>query len=213
MTPRPMRFDFVSDIVCPWCAIGLAGLDKALEAVGDLIAPDLRFHPLELNPGLPPEGESIAANIARKYGVTPEQARERGGAMRAVAAEVGVSMAGRTDRIFDTFDAHRLLHWAAIEGKQLALKRALLAAYFETGRNVSDSDVLIETATAAGLDRSAARAVLAEDRFADDVRAAEAHWRSEGVTSVPTIVIDGKYVIAGAQTPDRYERAIRRIAA
>lgn len=213
MTPRPMRFDFVSDIVCPWCAIGLAGLDKALEAVGDLIAPDLRFYPLELNPGLPAEGESIAANIARKYGVTPEQARERGGAMRAVAAEVGVSMAGRTDRIFDTFDAHRLLHWAAIEGKQLALKRALLAAYFETGRNVSDSDVMIETATAAGLDRSAARAVLAEDRFADDVRAAEAYWRSEGVTSVPTIVIDGKYVIAGAQTPDRYERAIRRIAA
>lgn len=208
-----MQFDIVSDVVCPWCAIGLAALIKALDSIGDLIEPSIHFHPLELNPGLPAEGERIADNIARKYAVTPEQARERGVAMRAAAAEAGVSMAGRSDRIYDTFDAHRLLHWAGLEGKQLALKRALLAAYFEFGRNVSDPEVLVDTAATAGLDRTTASIVLTDGRYAEQVRADEAHWRSEGIASVPTIVIDGKYLISGAQSSDRYARAIRKIAA
>ena len=207
---RRVQFDIVSDVVCPWCAIGLAGLEQALDRIGGEIAADLRFHPLELNPGLPREGEPIADNVARKYGITADEARTRGGGMREAAAAVGVSMAGRSERIYDTFDAHRLLYWAAIEGQQLPLKKALLAAYFDQAANVSDPAVLIAAAGRAGLDMAAARTVLADGRYADEVRVDEDHWRSEGVLSVPTVIIDGQFVIQGAQTPERYEKAIRR---
>ncbi|WBH16056.1 DsbA family oxidoreductase [Sphingomonas radiodurans] len=213
MSSRILRLDFVSDIVCPWCLIGLANLERALATVGDAVATELVFHPLQLNPGLPPEGELVADNIARKYGITPKQARERGGGVRAAAAEAGVSMARRSDRIYDTFDAHRLLHWARREGGELALKHALLAAYFTHGRNVSDHAVLADAAAEAGLDRAAAADVLARGAFATEVHDDEIEWRSEGITSVPTIVIDREFVISGAQEPARLERALRKLAA
>jgi predicted DsbA family dithiol-disulfide isomerase len=206
----PIRFDIVSDVVCPWCAIGLAALETALDRVGDAAAPTIAFHPLELNPGLPREGEAVADNMARKYGAGPEQAKAAGARVRAAAAEVGVDLSGRPARLYDTFDAHRLLHWAGETGGQHALKKALLAAYFTRGENVSDPDVLVDAAARAGLDAEAARAVLAEGRYAGDVRAAEGYWRGEGVVSVPTILIDARYVVTGAQSPERLEKAIRK---
>lgn len=209
-TRRPVRIDIVSDIVCPWCAIGLAALETALARTVDVVAPVIVFHPLELNPGLPPEGELLTDNMARKYGASPEQARAAGGRIRAAAAEAGVDMSGRGDRLYDTFDAHRLLHWAGTLGTQLPLKRALLEAYFARGENVSDPDVLAAAAARAGLDAEEARAVLSDGRFADDVHEAEAHWRGEGVLSVPTIILDGRFVIPGAQAPERLEKALRR---
>ena len=156
MTGRTLRIDFVSDVVCPWCLIGLANLERALASLGDEVPVELVFHPLQLNPGLPPEGELAADNIARKYGITPEQARSRGGGVRAAAEAAGVSMAGRPDRLYDTFDAHRLLHWAGREGRQLALKHALLRAYFDQGRAICDHQVLADAAAGAGLDRETA---------------------------------------------------------
>lgn len=212
MSAARIRIDIVSDIVCPWCAIGLAALETALERLEGVVTADITFHPLELNPGLPPGGEPIADNMARKYGATGEQARAAGGRVRAAAAEAGVDMSGRGDRIYDTFDAHRLLHWAAIQGRQLALKHALLDAYFARGEDVSDATVLAEAAARAGLDPLAAREILADGRYGEDVRAAEAHWRSEGVLSVPTIILEGRYVIPGAQSPERLEKALRRRA-
>ncbi|MFL0412467.1 DsbA family oxidoreductase [uncultured Sphingomonas sp.] len=213
MTGRTLRIDFVSDVVCPWCLIGLANLERALASLGDEVPVELVFHPLQLNPGLPPEGELAADNIARKYGITPEQARSRGGGVRAAAEAAGVSMAGRPDRLYDTFDAHRLLHWAGREGRQLALKHALLRAYFDQGRAISDHQVLADAAAGAGLDREAALQILARGDFAAEVNDDEIEWRSEGIASVPTMVIDREFVINGAQEPDRLERALRKLAA
>jgi predicted DsbA family dithiol-disulfide isomerase len=213
MTKARIRLDIVSDVVCPWCAIGLAALEQALANVADVVEADVAFHPLELNPGLPPEGERLADNMARKYGATAEQAKAAGGRIRAAAAEVGVDLGARGERIYDTFDAHRLLHWAGEVGGQLALKHALLNAYFARGENVSDHTVLAAAAVRAGLDEAEARAVLADGRYAGEVRAAENYWRGEGVLSVPTIVMDGRFVIPGAQSVERLEKALRRRAA
>ncbi|WP_334655714.1 DsbA family oxidoreductase [Sphingomonas panaciterrae] len=213
MSGRTLRIDFVSDVVCPWCLIGLANLERALANLGDEVPVDLVFHPLQLNPGLPPEGELAADNIARKYGITPDQARSRGGGMRAAADAAGVSIAARPDRLYDTFDAHRLLHWAGREGRQLALKHALLRAYFDQGRAISDHQVLADAAAGAGLDREAALQILARGDFAAAVNDDEIEWRSEGIASVPTMVIDREFVINGAQEPDRLERALRKLAA
>ncbi len=210
---RPLRLDIVSDVVCPWCYIGLANLEAALRELGDEVKTELFFHPLQLNPGLPPEGEAVADNIARKYGITPDQARSRGGGLRDAAAEAGVPMAGRSDRIFDTFDAHRLLHWAREQGRQIALKHALFDAYFERARNISDHVVLAEAAAAAGLDRTAAERLLATGAFATEVHDDEIEWRSEGIASVPTMVIDREFVVSGAQPPDRIVRALRKLSA
>lgn len=210
---RSVRLDVVSDIVCPWCAIGLAALLEAIGRLPDDVAVELIFHPFQLNPGLPPEGEAIADNLLRKYGAGPEQASAGAGRIRAAAAEAGVDMSGRTGRLFDTFDAHRLLSWAKDEGTQLPLKKALLQTYFTRGENVSDHDVLAAAAGRAGLDANAAREVLASGRYADEVREGEAYWRGEGVLSVPTIILDREFVISGAQSPDRLEKALHRRAA
>ena len=213
MSGPALRLDIVSDVVCPWCYIGLANLEHALAACADALTAEIVFHPLQLNPGLPPEGEAVADNLARKYGITPDAARGRGGAMRAAAAEAGLAMAARPDRLHDTFDAHRLLHWAGIEGRQLALKKALFAAHFERGENIADHIVLADAAVAAGLDRDAAGDVLARGRYAAAVADDEVEWRSEGISSVPTMIVDRAFTIAGAQSPERLERALRRLAA
>lgn len=212
MTAARVRVDIVSDVVCPWCAIGLAALDRALAATADVIAADIVFHPFELNPDMPPEGEPIAEHIARKYGVSPEQARASGGQLREAAATVGVDMSRRSERIVNTFDAHRLLHWALIAGRQVELKRALLAAYFAVGEDVSDRNILVAAAETAGLDTEQARVVLERGRFAQEVRAAEAQWREQGITAVPTMILDERYVVQGAQEPARLERALRKLA-
>ena len=210
MAATPIRFDIVSDVVCPWCAIGLAALETAVARVGAEASATIAFHPLQLNPGLPPGGEAVAENMARKYGAGPDQAKAAGARIRAAAAEAGVDLSGRPARLYDTFDAHRLLHWAGEGAPQLALKKALLDAYFTRGEDVSDREVLIAAVARAGLDAQAARAVLDGDEHAGAVRANEAYWRDEGVLSVPTFVIDGRYVVPGAQSAERLERAIRR---
>ncbi|MDO7842112.1 DsbA family oxidoreductase [Sphingomonas immobilis] len=209
----PLKIDFVSDVVCPWCVIGLRGLEIALEEVGDLVAADIAFHPFELNPDMPPEGENTAEHIARKYGANPEQSARNRDALRERATAVGFTMnRGGDGRIYNSFDAHRLLHWAGLEGRQAALKHALFTAYFTDGRNIADHDVLVAAAEAAGLDAEAARGVLTRGDYAEDVRGEERTWRQEGITAVPTIVINDRYVISGGHEPAAFERALRSIA-
>lgn len=211
--PQTMPFDFISDVSCPWCIVGLRGLEIALEKLSDAIEPAITFHPFELNPHMPPGGQDIGEHVAEKYGSTPEQRKANGAMIRQRAADVGFDMADRSDgRIYNTFDAHRLLHWAKLEGKQLALKHRLFTAYFTEGRAPEDHDVLIDCAGDAGLDTDKARALLASDRYAADVRAEEERWRREGINSVPTIIIDKRYVISGGQPPEAFERALARIA-
>ena len=212
--PRPMKIDFVSDVSCPWCVIGLLGLEQALAHVGDLVDADIHFQPFELNPQMPLEGQEIGEHIREKYGSTPEQSAANRAMIRDRAAELGFTMAMReSSRIYNTFDAHRLLHWAAIEGRQSALKHALFEAYFTDGRNPGDVEVLVAAAGRADLDGAAARDVIVSGRYADEVRAEERRWLSEGISAVPAVIIDRKYLISGGQPAAAFERALRSIAA
>jgi predicted DsbA family dithiol-disulfide isomerase len=211
---KPMKIDFVSDVSCPWCVIGLKGLEVALERVGDLVDADIRFHPFELNPNMPAEGQNLAEHVGQKYGSTPEQSAGARQMLRDRAADVGFTIAMTPDsRIYNTFDAHRLLHWAKEEGRQAALKHALFDAYFTNGQSPGDHDVLVAAAEGVGLDSAEARRVLDSGAFAPEVRQEEMFWRREGVSAVPTIVINNKYLIQGSQPPESFERALRHIAA
>jgi predicted DsbA family dithiol-disulfide isomerase len=212
---RPIRIDFVSDISCPWCIIGLKGLDEALQRVGDLIEADIHFQPFELNPHMPPEGQGLVEHVAQKYGSTPEQFQERRAAIRERAAEIGFTIAlpPEDGRVYNTFDAHRLLHWAGLEGRQRQLKLALFTAYFTHCLNPGDHKVLADAAEQAGLDRDAAVEVLESGRFAEEVRAAERFWQAQGINAVPAVIIDQRYLVSGGQPAEVFETALRRIAA
>jgi predicted DsbA family dithiol-disulfide isomerase len=213
---KTLKIDFVSDVVCPWCVVGLGGLTTALDKLkGEGVAADITFQPFELNPQMAPEGENIVEHIGRKYGATPEQSAANRVMIRERAAEVGFDMRmGDDSRIWNTFDAHRLLHWAheTAPGKQEALKRALFTAHFTENRNLTDAGVLTQAAEAAGLDRAEAGEVLASGRYAPEVRAAEDLWRARGITSVPAVVVEGKYLISGGQPAAAFEEALRKIA-
>lgn len=212
--PTPVKIDFVSDVSCPWCVIGLGGLETAIGRVGDLVDVDIHFQPFELNPQMAPEGENIVEHIGRKYGSSPEQSASTRAMIRDRAAETGFEMRMTNDsRIYNTFDAHRLLHWAEEHGKQAALKAALFEAYFTKQLNPGDADVLADTAATVGLDRAEAAEVLASGRYADEVRTAEELWRQRGINSVPAIVINDKYLISGGQPAEVFEQALRQIAA
>ena len=211
---KPLRIDFVSDVSCPWCVIGLKGLEEALERVGDLVEADIRFQPFELNPEMPHEGQKLTDYVAQRYGSTPQQFRERRAAIRERAADLGFTIALSPDdgRVYNTFDAHRLLHWAGLEGRQRQLKLALFEAYFQSCLNPGDHGVLADAADKAGLDRNAASDVLASSLYGEEVRAAERFWQSKGISGVPAVVIDQRYLISGGQPADAFENAIRKIA-
>jgi predicted DsbA family dithiol-disulfide isomerase len=211
--PKTLRIDFVSDVACPWCAIGLGGLTKALAALEDEVDAQLHFQPFELRPDMPPGGVNRTQMLREKYGMSAEQAAASRDMIRDRAAEVGFTMnTDDTSRSYNTFDAHRLLHWAENEGRQAELKRSLLEAYFTTNRDVEDPDVLADAAAQAGLDRDAARAVVTSGRYAQEVREAEDLWRQRGISSVPAIVINETYLISGGQPAEVFEQALRKIA-
>jgi len=207
-----MRIDFVSDVTCPWCAIGFTALEKALERLGSEVPVELHLQPFQLNPGMPPEGTDVVSYLARKYGRTPEQVAERQAFIRDRGAEVGFAFGPRT-RTWNTFDAHRLLHWAGIEGRQVELKRALLAAYHTRGENPGSHEVLLRLAGEVGLDVERARAVLDSGEFGAEVREQEGRFRALGIDSVPSVIVDGRHLIQGGQPVEVFESALREIAA
>ncbi len=216
---RTLKIDFVSDVVCPWCVVGLGGLESALERLkAEGIEAEVRFQPFELNPGMAAEGENIGEHIGRKYGSTPEQSAANRAMIRERAAEAwdGFEMRmGPDSRIWNTFDAHRLLHWAGTVGaaEQRALKEALFRAHFTDNRSLADAQVLADAAATAGLDRDKAVEVLADDLYAAEVRAEEQLWRARGINAVPAVVVEGKYLISGGQPAAVFEEALRKIAA
>ena len=211
----PIKIDFVSDISCPWCVIGLKGLEEALNRVGDLVEADIRFQPFELNPHMPAEGQKLVDYAAQRYGSTPQQLTERRAMIRERAAELGFTIAlpAEEGRVYNTFDAHRLLHWAELEGKQRALKLALFDAYFTQCLNPGDHEVLAEAAEKAELDRDEAAEVLRTGKFAEEVRQAESSWQARGISGVPAVIINERYLVSGGQPAEVFEQAIRRIAA
>lgn len=211
---KTLKIDFVSDVACPWCVIGLGGLTQALKTLEGEVAAEIHFQPFQLNPDMVKGGTNHLDYITKKYGSTREQALANGAAIAVRAADLGFTMnRDENSRVFNTFDAHRLLHWAGTKGRQLTLKRALFEVYFTANRDTSDPEVLVAAATAAGLDPDEAREVLTSGRYADEVRAAEEHWRRAGITSVPSVIVNDKYLISGGQPPEAFEQALRNIAA
>ncbi len=209
-----LKIDFVSDIACPWCIIGLRALEEALTRAADVLDAEIVFQPFELNPAMPAGGQNIGEHIAEKYGSTREQSAANRAMIVDRARELGFTMT-MTDasRIYNTFDAHRLLHWAQIEGGQAALKHALFTANFTDNADPGDHRVLIDAATQAGLDPVAAEEVLQSGRYTDEVRATEELWRSRGINAVPAIVINDRHLISGGQPVEVFEQALRQIAA
>ena len=218
--PTPtLKIDFVSDVACPWCAVGLNALERALESVGGEIVVELHFQPFELNPTMAPEGADAAEYLIAKYGMTREQLAQNRRTIAERGADVGFTF-GERSHVWNTFDAHRLLHWAGLEGAaagvpdaQRNLKHALLQAYHGQGRNPGSHDVLLELAAEAGLPRERARAVLAGTEFADAVRASERHWQQLGIHSVPSVIVNDRHLIQGGQPPAVFASALRKIAA
>ena len=209
-----LKIDFVSDIACPWCIIGLRALEEALVRAAATLDAEIVFQPFELNPAMPAGGQNIGEHIAEKYGSTREQSAANRAMIVDRARDLGFTMAmTETSRIYNTFDAHRLLHWAQIEGGQAALKHALFTATFTDNADPGDHDVLVDAAKKAGLDPVAAEDVLRSGRYADEVRAAEALWRARGINAVPAIVINDRHLISGGQPVEVFEQALRQIAA
>jgi predicted DsbA family dithiol-disulfide isomerase len=210
-----LKIDFVSDVSCPWCAVGLGALEAALKRVAPEVTADLHFQPFELNPQMPPEGQDTFEHLNQKYGSSREQQAQAREAIRQRGAAVGFefSAEGRP-RVYNTFDAHRLLHWAELEdpAKQVALKKLLLKAYFTDSQNPSDPDVLVRAATEAGLDATRAREILASEAFAQETRERERLYTDAGIHSVPAIIINDQHLISGGQPVEVFERALRQIA-
>lgn len=211
--PKPLKIDFVSDVACPWCAVGLAALRGALDNLEGQVQAELHFQPFELNPDMGPEGEDTQQHLARKYGASPEQLR----ANQQVIAERGASEGfsfdlDRRTRVVNTFNAHRLLHWAGEQGRQEALKMALFRAYFTHGKDPSNAEVLTAAVAEAGLDTQRAREILASDEYTDEVRQAEQHYLALGINSVPAVIINDRHLIRGGQPRAAFEDALRQLA-
>ncbi|AXL50098.1 DSBA oxidoreductase [Paraburkholderia caffeinilytica] len=209
---QQLTIDFVSDVACPWCAIGLSSLQLALTRLGDTVDARLAVHPFELNPEMGPHGEAIVDYLGKKYGRTPEQIAETQAMIRERGASVGFAFGPRA-HVYNTFDAHRLLHWAGIEGKQLPLKLALLRAYHGEGKDPSDHEVLVDAAQSVGLDAAQAREVLRSGIYTDEVRAEEREYQAKGIQSVPAIIFNGRYLVSGGQPVETFEQVIQQILA
>ena len=214
MTALPtVRIDFVSDIACPWCAVGLNALEQAIERVRGEVDVELHFQPFELNPQMGPEGQDVDEHLTQKYGSTPAQLAQNREVLRQRGADVGFEFNART-RVYNTFDCHRLLHWAGTIGAdhERALKHALLKAYFTDGRDVASHEVLVDVAAGTGLDPAAAREVLASGAYGDDVRAREQHYQARGIRAVPSVVFNDAQLIQGGQPVELFEQALRQLA-
>ncbi len=211
MAKDPIRVDIISDVVCPWCIVGYRQLIQASKDTG--IPVETYWHPFELNPDMVAEGENLRDHIMRKYGSSAEQSQSARDHLTSVGKDLDFEFNWTEDsRIYNTFAAHQLLHWASESGQAQALKLALFDAYFTHGRDVSDPEVLIETAASIGLDADDAKAVLKDQRFAETVRQKEQFWTSRGVSSVPTMVFDAKQATSGAQGVDTFANLLRHIA-
>ncbi|MEY3629202.1 MAG: hypothetical protein RLY91_968 [Pseudomonadota bacterium] len=212
-----VKIDYVSDIACPWCAVGLGGLEQAIKKIGDAFEVEVHFQPFELNPDMPPGGQDVFEHLTQKYGKTVDQVRATQNDIKARAAAVGYPFhpEGRK-HVYNTFNAHRLLHWAGLEHgpqAQHRLKRELLVTYFQLAVDLDDPQNVLAAVSRAGLDVERASEILASDEFAAEVRAQQRKYTSMGIQSVPSIIINDKYLLQGAQPAEAFEQALRQVAA
>ena len=206
-----LRVDIVSDVVCPWCAVGFKQLEQAVAATGQQI--EVYWHPFELNPQMAAEGQNLREHLAEKYGSTVEQSEQVRDRLKEMGAALGFGF-NFTDesRIYNTFQAHQLIHWAGEQDKAHPLKLALLATYFTEGKDVSDKETLLAAVTQVGLDADKARAVLDSGEFEEIVLTKQEFWRSRGINSVPSMIFDSQHLVAGAQGTENYIKILNRLA-
>ena len=209
--PVPLKIDFVSDVSCPWCVIGLKSLEQALQRLDGKIAAEIHFQPFELNPAMPPEGQGNDEYLTQKYGSVPEQFARNREAIRARCEALGFDFRKR-ERIYNTHDAHRLLHWAGLDGRQQALKHALFGAYFTDGDDISAHEVLVRVASSVGLSPARAREILSSDAYSADVRVQERFYIEHGIHAVPAVIINDRHLISGGQPVEVFESALKQIA-
>lgn len=207
----PLRIDIVSDVMCPWCVIGYRQLAQALKDTGT--PHEIHWHPFELNPQMPPEGQNLRAHIIEKYGTTPEQSEQSRRQMTTIGDELGFAFRFADDmRMHNTFNAHQLLHWAREQGRMHDLKQALFAAHFTDRRDLSDISVLADVAGEIGLDRTKALAVLNDQRHAEEVRTQQAFWIKQGIQGVPAVIFDSQHLVTGAQGVENYTSILKQLA-
>lgn len=209
--PNKLRIDIVSDVVCPWCVIGYRQLAEALAATGT--AHEIHWQPFELNPDMPAEGQNLREHVAEKYGASKAQSEGSRRQMTEVGAQVGFEFNFADDmRMHNTFNLHQLLHWADQQGRMHELKQALFTSHFTHRRNLSDVSVLADVAAEIGLQRAEALSVLADQRFATQVRTAEQTWINQGITGVPAMVFNRRHLVTGAQGVENYRRILQQLA-
>ncbi|WP_166263385.1 DsbA family oxidoreductase [Marinobacter caseinilyticus] len=210
---KTLQIDIVSDVACPWCAIGYKRLEQAMAELDGELAFKIEWKAFRLNPDMPPEGEPILEHLCNKYGQSAADTRAAQTNLMTLAAGLGLNFnKAQERRAQDTFDAHRLLMWARDQGKQTELKLALFDSYFGHARNPADREVLRDAAESVGLSGEAAAEVLASGQFADEVVAEERLYKQAGVSGVPAFIVNGRYMIAGAQEPATLVEAFREIA-
>ena len=208
---RPVKIDFISDVSCPWCIIGLKALEQALDKLDGKLSAEIHFQPFELNPDMPAQGQDVGEHLRQKYGSTPKQLAANRESIRARGAALGFVF-GERDRIYNTFDAHRLLHWAETQGHQQALKHALFRAYFTDGEDIGSHDVLVRLTGEVGLPIARAREILSSDTYVAEVRAQERFYIDHGIHSVPAVIVNDKHLISGGQPVEIFENALKQIA-
>jgi predicted DsbA family dithiol-disulfide isomerase len=210
---KTLKIDIVSDVSCPWCIIGYKALESALQTLSPDIQADITWQPFELNPTMPKVGQEITEHITQKYGITPEQSDQNREMIKQRGLDVGYEFGNRGGgRIFNTFDAHRLLDWAKEQGKQTELKLALFDLYFKQNGNPSDHQQLLETVKKVGLDPELAKQVLDTNQYGQEVRELQQHYQSMGISSVPAVIVNNKHLISGGQPEAVFEQALRDIA-
>lgn len=208
-----LRIDIVSDVSCPWCIIGYQSLKQSLDNLSDELSAEIYWHPFELNPGMAPEGQEINAHLAEKYGISEAQIKQNREAIKQRGLDVGYEFGNRGGgRIYNTFDAHRLLLWGQTQGKQTELKLALFDLYFKYSGNPSDHSQLLDTVERVGLDRTQAEAVLRSNTYQAEVREAQQYFRQQGISSVPAVIVNSKHLISGGQPVEVFEQALKQIS-
>lgn len=210
-----IKIDYVSDIACPWCAVGLGNLNQAINQFSDKANFEIHFHPFELNPNMPLGGQDAIEHLTEKYGLSVEQVKANQANIRTKALEAGFAFhpEGRK-RVYNTFDAHRLLYWAGKEfglEKQAALKKELLNTYFCLAVNLDEQKNLLDAVTRSGLDRDRAQEVLDHNEFTREVRESEANYTNLGISSVPSIILNDQYLLQGAQPSESFVNAFERL--
>lgn len=217
MTPPPsapdaavVQIDIISDVMCPWCIVGFKQLEQALASVG--AGAYIRWHPFELNPEMPPEGQNLGEHIAEKYGQSAEQSGKNRKMLTDLGADLGFAFNFTPDsRIVNTFAAHQLLDWAQSKGLQHPLKMALFEGYFTDCKDVSKHDELVEIAAKVGLDNVEAAEVLSSGNHAEETRTRQEFWTSRGITGVPSMIFEGRYLLTGAQGVENYAQLLQKV--